>query len=117
MERLKRRQDFVAASKAMSLAMPTVVVQKRARADGKPARIGFTCTKKLGNAVARNYIKRRLREAARLSLPEIIQQECDYVLIGRVKTALKPFSALQSDLIAAVHKLQDQTKKDDHATR
>lgn len=117
MDRLKRRQDFVAASKATSQAMPTVVVQVRVRNDGKPVRIGFTCTKKLGNAVVRNHIKRRLREAARLSLPKIIQQECDYVLIGRVKTATKPFALLQSDLILAVRKLHETTIKDDHATR
>jgi ribonuclease P protein component len=123
MNTLKRRQDFVAAAAALSQAMPTVVVQLRSRGDGKPPRIGFTCTKKLGNAVTRNHIKRRLREAARLSLPDVVQPDCDYVLIGRVKTGIKPFTDVQRDVVAAVQKLQAQaakivkTPEDPHAAR
>ena len=64
MERLKRRQDFVAAAKAAYAAMPGMVVQARDRKDANHPRVGFTATKKLGNAVIRNRIKRRLREIA-----------------------------------------------------
>ena len=68
MEHLKRRQDFVAAARAPSQAMPGVVVQALNRQDSALPRLGFTCSKKIGNAVIRNRAKRRLREAARLVL-------------------------------------------------
>ena len=61
MQRLTRRQDFLAAARAASQAMPGMVVQMRARGDDAAPRVGFTCTRKLGNAVTRNRIKRRLR--------------------------------------------------------
>ena len=73
MQRLKRRQDFVAAAKGFYQPMPAFVVQAVVRKDDEPARIGFTCTKKLGNAVIRNRIKRRLKEAARLSLEPYVK--------------------------------------------
>ena len=86
MEHLKRRQDFIAAARALSEAMPGIVVQARNRLDAKPSRIGFTCSKKIGNAVARNRSKRRMREAARFVAGENAQPGFDYVLIGRMTT-------------------------------
>ena len=59
MQRLKLRRDFLAAARGKSCALPGVVVQMRARDDQNAARVGFTVTKKLGNAVTRNRIKRR----------------------------------------------------------
>jgi ribonuclease P protein component len=105
MQRLKRRQDFVAAAKGVYQPMPAFVVQALARNDQAPARIGFTCTKKLGNAVTRNLIKRRLREAARLSLPNVVKPGFDYVVIGRAPAENRPFQVLQSDLISATARL------------
>ena len=105
MHRLKRRQDFVAAAKGVYQPMPAFVVQALARNDDEPARIGFTCTKKLGNAVIRNRIKRRLREAARLSLPNAVKRGFDYVVIGRAPAENRPFQVLQSDLISAAARL------------
>jgi ribonuclease P protein component len=70
-------------------------------------RVGFTCSKKVGNAVARNRAKRRLREIARLVLPEVGLEGWDYVLIGRATlTAVHPFDRMQDDLrhaLARVH--------------
>lgn len=69
-------------------------------------RVGFTCTKKVGNAVARNRAKRRLREVARLVMPEHGRDGWDYVLIGRPEaTATRPFEDLKRDLISALKKL------------
>jgi ribonuclease P protein component len=105
MERLKRRQDFVAAARALYAAMPGMVVQMRARGDEAPPRVGFTATKKLGNAVVRNRVKRRLRELARLRLGGIARQGHDYVLIGRAPTAERAFPELENDLNSALKRL------------
>jgi len=105
---LKKRADFLRASRAPRVATPGFVLQMRIRnpqeADG--IRVGFTCSKKVGNAVARNRAKRRLREVARIVLPTSGNPDADYVLIGRAQvTATRPFNALVDDLRAAVKKL------------
>ena len=105
MERLKRRQDFVAAARALYAAMPGMVVQMRPRGDAAPPRVGFTATKKLGNAVVRNRVKRRLREIARLRLAAEARAGHDYVLIGRAPTAQRPFPDLEKDLKSALKRL------------
>jgi ribonuclease P protein component len=107
-ERLKKRADFVAAARAKSIATAGVVIQARDRRDEGPARVGFTVTKKLGTAVARNRIKRRLREAARLSLPDDARPGYDYVLIGRASGLKRPFASLQNDIATALKRLHPQ---------
>lgn len=111
MERITRRQDFVAAAKGIAQRTPGFLLQLRQRGDGAPARVGFTCTKKLGNAVTRNRIKRRLREAVRLSLVTKAQPACDYVLVGRSAALSRPFHLLQQDLISAAEKLHQPGPK------
>lgn len=105
MERLKRRQDFVAAAKGVYAAMPGLVLQARDRQDGAAPRVGFTCTKRLGNAVVRNRIKRRLREVARLRLDSLARSGHDYVLIGREPALARDFADLEKDLISALKRL------------
>jgi len=83
-------------------------LQARDRQDQGEARIGFTCTKKLGNAVARNRIKRRLREIARLSLGTVAKPSFDYVMVGRSAAATRDFQKLQADLISAANRIHDQ---------
>ena len=80
--------------------------QRRTDEAATGIRVGFTCTKKVGNAVARNRAKRRLREAARMVLPEHGRDGWDYVLIGRAEaTAARPFEDLKHDLISELKKL------------
>ena len=69
MDRLKRRRDFLKTGKGPAWKARSVIVQARGRGDEDPARIGFTVTRKLGNAVRRNRIRRRLKEAVRLIDP------------------------------------------------
>ena len=84
-----------------------MLVQGRDRGDGDATvRVGFTCSKKVGNAVARNRAKRRLREVARLLLPEHGRAGWDYALIGRPEvTASRDFEDLQRDFLYALRKL------------
>lgn len=105
LETLQKRADFLRAARSKRVVTPGFILQIRARENNGPVRVGFTCSKKVGNAVARNRAKRRLREVARLVLSEQGKPGTDYVLIGRAKeTAQRPFHQLQSDLIAALAK-------------
>ena len=110
---IKTRKDFVAASRAGRQGTKSMMVQARKRRDGEPhdpqsVRVGFTCSKKVGNAVARNRAKRRMREAARAILPQKGHAGWDYVLIGRAEvTAARPFEELKRDLIYALKKLHE----------
>jgi ribonuclease P protein component len=83
-----------------------VVVQMRARDDTDgPVRVGFTATRKVGGAVARNRAKRRLREAARALLPELGQPGFDYVLIARGGTVAREWARLLDDVKSALIRL------------
>jgi ribonuclease P protein component len=97
--RLKRRAEFLRVSgRGRKLPAPGVVLQVLPRDDTGPARVGFTVTKKVGNAVIRNRTRRRLKEAARLVLAEHPVRGVDLVLVGREATRARPFAALQDDL-------------------
>ena len=102
---LKNRPDFQRATRAPRVAMPGFILQMRQRAEDEAEgiRIGYTCSKKVGNAVARNRAKRRLREIARLTLTQRGLDGMDYVLVGRKEaTANLSFDQLQSDLSKAL---------------
>lgn len=105
-EIITKRRDFLLAARAKRQGTKAMMLQGRRRDDDGPARVGFTCSKKVGNAVARNRAKRRLREIARLVLPEYGRAGWDYVLIGRFEaTAQRDFQALQDDLRYALRKI------------
>jgi ribonuclease P protein component len=106
---LARRADFLAAARSRRQSRPGLTVQARLRDPAEDAagiRVGYTCSKKLGNAVARNRAKRRLRAAARAVIPQGGRPGWDYVLIGRpAVTAVRPFASLCDDLAAALELL------------
>jgi ribonuclease P protein component len=107
--RLKRRAEFVQAAKAgRRAARDSLVLQALARPDGDigqgETRLGFTATKKIGNAVARNRAKRRLRAAARLHLGAAPPAGWNIVLIARDGTGRCPFPNLIADIEAALRK-------------
>lgn len=109
LERLKQRKDFLRLAHTKRVHSTSFVLQARDRGDAQVLRVGFTCSKKVGNAVARNRAKRRLREIARLILPRFGQAGHDYVLIGRANvTATTKFTALQDELLVALRKLQSK---------
>jgi len=105
-ETLTKRSDFLAAARARRQSTPAFTLQARQRASGESVRVGYTCSKKVGNAVARNRAKRRLREIARLVLAQGGHAGWDYVLIGRpTVTAGREFQALLGDLKVALTKI------------
>ena len=86
--------------------MPGFVLLVRPRGDDSAAmRVGFTVTKKIGNAVVRNRMKRRFRALARELLPERGVPGADHVLIGRDGGVERPFDLLRAELVKALGKL------------
>ncbi len=103
--RLTRRTEFLFVRDGAYRAIGGVVIQARANPNHDGIRVGFTATKKIGNAVQRNRAKRRLREAARAVLPELGAPGFDYVFIARQGTSLREFKRLLDDVRQALLKL------------
>jgi ribonuclease P protein component len=102
---LTRRADFLAANGGRRVPMPGFILLLRPREDGDATmRLGITVTKKIGNAVVRNRMKRRLRALARNLLPEHGLAGSDHVLIGRAGGIERDYSALGTELAAALVK-------------
>ncbi|MGU3496033.1 ribonuclease P protein component [Xanthobacteraceae bacterium A53D] len=110
MDRLRKRRDFLAAAKAERASVPSFLLQGRDRRDDAAVRLGLTVTKKNGNAVVRNRMRRRLREAARQALPEVARDGFDYVLVARGPCLNAPFQTLLRDLERAVSRLHAAKK-------
>jgi ribonuclease P protein component len=102
-ERLRRRGDFRAAASGVRSANRAFVLQARCRGDQGAVRVGFTVTRQTGGAVERNRIRRRLREAVRLSAAGgIMRPGHDYVLIGRRAALAAPFTEMTRALNSAL---------------
>lgn len=109
---LRNRPDFLRAAQARRHGTAGFLLQARRRgADEtaeKPVRVGYTCSKKIGNAVARNRAKRRLREVARKVMPGLARSGWDYVLVARPgATIARDFTGLLADLTEALERIHD----------
>jgi ribonuclease P protein component len=103
---IKKRADFLVAQSGERAGCAAFLAIRGKSPNGAGmARIGFTVTKKLGKAVIRNRIRRRLREAARLTFREIATEGYDYVLIARPAAATREFALLLDDLKRALLRL------------
>ena len=102
---LKKRSDFLRVrAAACHWAAPGLVLQAAPAADAGAGqvRVGYTASRRIGNAVARNRAKRRLRAAVAHVMPASAQCGCDYVVIARAATLTRPFDVLIGDLAAAL---------------
>jgi ribonuclease P protein component len=98
---LSRRADFLAANRGLRIARPGFVLLARPNDTGE-IRFGITVTKKIGNAVVRNRMKRRFRELLRDALPVEGLPGHDHVLIGREGGVERDFATLRGELSAAL---------------
>lgn len=116
--RLQRRAEFLrVAGTRRKWVTPGLILQAASRTDAPaagiagddglatPSRVGFTATRKIGIAVARNRARRRLRAAAEQVLPLHAAYGHDYVLVARADSLTRPFAALIGDLETALRRL------------
>lgn len=108
-ETMKNRPDYLRAAQGRRQGTGSFLLQGRARGDDQAmVRIGFTASKKIGNAVARNRAKRRMRALAREVLPKLARAGWDYVLVAKPDaTVLRDYKDMLADLataLASVHK-------------
>ncbi len=98
---IRKRADFLAANRGIRVARPGFVLLAVANG-GRGTRFGVTVTKKIGNAVVRNRMKRRFRELLRAALPAQGLADHDHVLIGREGGVERDFAALRDELAVAL---------------
>lgn len=110
MERLRQRADFLAAATGAKAPAAAFVLQARLRQDIGEPRVGFTVSKKVGNAVERNRVRRRLREIVRLSAGERMQRGYDYVMVGRRAALTLPFDRMTQEFVGALRRVHTARK-------
>ena len=96
--RLTKRSEFLAVRNGEKRRGRLFLLEVLTRGDDKPPRVGFTVTKKAGNAVKRNRIRRRLKEALRVHAAGDMAAGNDYVIVGRGEIVRAPFATLVSEL-------------------
>ncbi|MCS0502121.1 ribonuclease P protein component [Ancylobacter mangrovi] len=111
MHRLVKRKDFLAAAAGLRANAGSLLLQARDRADETPPRIGLTVTKKQGNAVERNRIRRRLRAAVSDVLPRAGRTGFDYVIVARRTALAAPFTDLINDIERGIARLHSGSRR------
>jgi ribonuclease P protein component len=106
MERLRQRADFQAAATGVKVPTAAFVLQARQRREGGPVRVGFTVSRKVGTAVERNRVRRRLKEMVRRAGATGLPAGHDYVLIGRRAALSLPFERITEDFNRALRRLR-----------
>jgi len=105
---LRQRADFLAANGGLRVGTAAFVLLVKRRDDGSDTqRIGYTVTKKIGNAVTRNRIRRRFRAMAHQAMPQHGISGADHVLIGRGEATTRDFAAMHNDLVRALERVRD----------
>jgi ribonuclease P protein component len=108
---ITKRSDFLAATRGKRYATPGFVLLVFDRRDDDPAkRLGITITKKVGNAVVRNRMRRRFRELAMEMLGELGKAGADHILIGRDGGIERDFCTLRAEMSKALTKLSDKNR-------
>lgn len=102
--RLRKRADFLAVRRGEKRRGRLFLLEVLDRGDGGPARVGFTVTRKVGNAVVRNRVRRRLKEAVRVHAAGDMQPGSDYVIVGREDVLAAPFAEIGSELSRRLRK-------------
>jgi ribonuclease P protein component len=110
MERLRQRADFLAAASGRKIATAAFVLQARVRAATGPVRVGFTVSKKVGTAVERNRVRRRLKDLIKRAAEGRLLCGHDYVLVGRRAALQRPFDRMVEELENALHRLGPNTQ-------
>jgi ribonuclease P protein component len=103
-ERLRRRADFLKVATGSKAPAAPFVLQARERGGDASVRVGFTVSRKVGTAVERNRVRRRLREIVRRSAA-LLRPGYDYVVVGRRAALQEPFAKMQAAFDAAVRRV------------
>ena len=103
MERLRKRADFLAAASGFKVPAALFVLQARDRKDRGPVRVGFTVSKKVGNAVVRNGVRRRLKELVRRRKHWLHAR--DLVIVAKPEAATAPGAALLAELSSLLERV------------
>ena len=107
LKRLTKRSDFLRVQRAnIKYVTPSLVVQTASNSSlgQMTARVGFTASKKIGNAVSRNFAKRRMRALISRQSDTLVEAT-DYVVIARQAMLVKKFSDIEGEMIGAIHAL------------
>ncbi|MDQ2704388.1 MAG: ribonuclease P protein component [Pseudomonadota bacterium] len=102
--RLRKRAEFLAVRRGEKRRGRLFLLEVLERGDGDAARVGFTVTKKVGNAVVRNRVRRRLKEAVRIDAAGDMKPGNDYVIVGREDVLAAPFAEIRTELSRRLRK-------------
>ncbi len=106
-KRLRKRAEFLAVRRGEKRRGRLFLLELLQRGDPEPPRVGFTVTRKAGNAVVRNRIRRRLREAVRVHAVDDMQPGNDYVIVGREEVLAASFDEIGNELSRRLRRRAD----------